>query len=264
MVKTSDRSEPDDLIGELVGAFPGYINARLAELGAPASNEIDDAVIAAATALEAGLRELLRQPAAYQARSPLELIRDATQQVTTALVGIGVRAPERDEWQQSQHPDDLYDLYPASSRDLGEEAWRLHLQWGIDKAASVAGVVPDTTHGESVPRLPAVALFGLPPDERQPIIDVIVARGYRVLVWRNPAALAEVAAEDPVLVIVDNRHPEAHGAIGTLVGQGVRCVAVAEGADELVAPGLLALGAADVIELAQLAARLDGLLPRPV
>ncbi|MDJ0954810.1 MAG: hypothetical protein QNJ81_14125 [Acidimicrobiia bacterium] len=260
----SDRSETDRLIGELVGAFPGYVRGKLAGLGVPIDSDVAGAVAAAAATLEAALHELLQQSAEHQARSPLELIRDATQQVTSALAAIGVRPRERDEWQQSQHPDDPYDLYPASSRDLGEEAWRLHLQWGIDKARSVAGVVPDTTDGEKPPRLPAVALFGLPLEERQPIVDVVAERGYRALVWRNPAALADAVAEKPVLVIVDDRHPEAHSAIRTLVGQDVRCVAVVERVDDLVVPGLLALGAADVVELGQLAARLNRLLPRPV
>ena len=204
------------------------------------------------------------QPSAQQARSPLELIRDATRPVTDALASLAVPVPERDDWEQSQHPEDVYQLYPASSQDLGEDAWRLHLQWGMDKAKAVAGVVPDTTPEDRSPRLPAVALFGLPLEERQPVVDFIAERGYRALLWRNPAALAEVPVERPLLAVVDLRHPSARSAISTLVGDGIKCVAVADYVDDLIAPGLLALGAAEVIELTRLAGRLDGLLPRLV
>ena len=31
----------------------------------------------------------------------------------------------------------VYDLAPASSRDLGEEVWAAHLQWGARKAAAL-------------------------------------------------------------------------------------------------------------------------------
>ena len=33
-------------------------------------------------------------------------------------------------------PGDVYDLAPASTRDLGDEVWALHLAWGAAKAAA--------------------------------------------------------------------------------------------------------------------------------
>jgi hypothetical protein len=40
-------------------------------------------------------------------------------------------------WPANALPGDVYDLAPASSRDLGEEVWEAHLRWGAAKAAAL-------------------------------------------------------------------------------------------------------------------------------
>ena len=261
----SDRNlETERLVTAMVDAFPRYLSNRLVQLGLVASGPVATAVAVGSDRLSDALSELLSVPPGSQAQSPLELVREATEPVSAALIEMGVRPPRRDEWEIDKHPADVFGLFPASSRDLGEEAWQLHLQWGIDKAQAVAGVVPA---GEQPPHpspLPSVALFGVPIEAREDLVSAVEARGYGALVWRNPAALETAGALGPIMVIVDLRHPKAHEAIRRLARSGTRTVATAGYVDDLMIPGLLALGAEEVTELGGLVDRLDRLLPRLV
>jgi hypothetical protein len=253
-----DDSETHRLVEALVAAFPEYLGRRLAELGVVADAAIDAAVEAAAVQLRAGLAELLSRPAGEQEDSPLEVMRRATSAVSEALAATGVAAPDRDAWEVEVHPEDRYGLYPASSQVLGETAWRLHLEWGVRKAGAVAGVVPAPER--AVP-LPTVALFGVPIDQRGPLQEAIEDRDFQVLVWRNPAALADAEHTRPVLALVHLTHPEAHRAVRELAKTGIRVVAVGDRVDDLITPGIMALGAAAVVESRRVIARLDRLLP---
>ncbi len=258
-VDSHDAQEPPDLVAALVDAFPSYLWGRMAKLGVVAGTPIVTAVAEGTAELSAGLRGILNTPVAEQSKSPLEIVRNATRGVTAVLEDLGVRPAERDDWESSAQPEDLFGLFPASSEDLGEEAWQLHLRWGLEKAKVVAGVVPAASEAA---RLPAVAVFGIPVEDRDRVTDEIVVRGYRVLLWRNPAALEQATVERPVLVLVDLRHRNAHDAIRTLGGEGMRVVATSGYVDDLMRPGLLALGASEVMVLDDVVARLDSLLPR--
>lgn len=227
---------------------------------APVSAAISSATEQLARSLET-LSNLAPQE---QLKSPLELVRDATGVVTDALRHGGVVVPVRDVWAAEIHPADVYDLYPASSRELGDEAWELHLGWGIDKARIVAGMVPAPVEEEQ-PRTktgPAVAVFGVDAEVRTGLADKLGQAGYRMLLWRNPAALAHATVDPPQLVLVDLQHPKAHDAIRAMKAAGIRVVAVTAQIDDLVMPGIMALGAEEVLELRRLASGLDRLLPR--
>ncbi len=258
-VSDSGHIEADRLREAVVSAFPGYVWGRLNELGVVAGSTVSGAVTSGVEELKHSLADLLVQPEADQSRSPLELVREATLPLTEALASLGLRPPSRDPFLIDIYPEDIYDLYPASSQSLGEEVWRLHLEWGKAKARSVAGVVPAP---QAVPSLPAVALFGTPPEERDPIAAAVEAAGYRVALWRNPAALEQADSLQPVLVVVDLRHPHAHEAIRNLAGKGVRVVAAGPDVDDLTIPGIMALGAEEAIVSERLVARIDNLLPR--
>jgi hypothetical protein len=123
----------------------------------------------------------------------------------------------------------------------------------------VAGVVPAS---DPAPSLPAVALFGVPPQERDPIAVAVTESGYHPAVWRNPAALEQVDSVLPVLVVVDLRHSHAHEAIRTLADQGIRVIATGPDVTDLTAPGVMALGAEEVVATDRLPGRIDNLLPR--
>ena len=255
----SKEQDSDRLTAAMMSAFPDYLWRRLRELGVVAGSAVERAVAAATIRLEQGLSELLARRLSEQAKSPLELCREATAEVTAALTASGLTPPERDEWETDRHPDDVYGLYPASSQDLGEEAWRLHLDWGVAKAQRVAGVVPAD---EADSRTPTVALFGVPADDREALVAGIEGRGYSCPIWRNPAALAEGVSSGPILVFVDIRHPQAHAAIRIIAGEGIRTVVTGDYVDDLMTPGLMALGAEAVVNVDRVLSSLDGLLPR--
>ena len=251
--------ESVQLTAAVANAFPRYLWERINKLGVVAGSSVDAAIAAGVAELEETLADLLARPEVEQSRSPLELVRHATRHVTEALAGLGVQRPTRDQFLAETYPEDLYDLYPASSQSLGEEVWRLHLEWGKAKAASVAGMIPAASEG--LP-LPAVALFGIPPEERAAIVDAIEANGSRPAVWRNPSALEQADVLRPVLVLIDLRHPHAHDAIRSLKAKGVRIVAAGPEVTDLTAPGIMALGAEEVVASSRLGARIDSLLPR--
>ncbi len=254
-----EDTETERFVAAMLAAFPGFLESKIADLGVVADDTVTAAVRMAADQLHAELESLLSRPAVEQADSPLELVRRATQPVSAALAALGVAAATRDDWEVDAHPEDRYGLYPASSQELGEEVWRHHLQWGVRKAGSVAGVVPAR---EPLAALPSIALFGIPVEQRDRLQAEIERREFRVLLWRNPAALEAAAAERPVLALVHLGHPAAHEAIRALVSGNIGVVAVGERVDDLMTPGILALGAREVVASGRLIAGLDRLLPR--
>jgi hypothetical protein len=248
------------LVREFGDAFPAYVRRRLREL-AVVSIPLD--VTALTAELKEELTEVLVVPPRRQDRSPLEVIRHFLDRVGAALAGQGVAAAERDEAAVAMHPSDRYALYPASSRDLGERAWRAHLEWGFEKARLVAGVVPAGPRRGATGQ-PAVALFGLERPLRDSLADGLTTAGYRALVWRNPAALGDGLDERPVLTIVALGHPAAHDAIRAVAQAGLQVVAVSGRVEDFTTAGIMALGATDVVESNRILDRLDGLLPRLV
>lgn len=87
--------------------------------------------------LRAELEALLALPFAEQTRGPLEVFQEAMRFPTEVLAANGVPLVARDEVAEHALPGDVYDLAPASSRDLGEQVWVAHLTWGARKAAAL-------------------------------------------------------------------------------------------------------------------------------
>ena len=211
--------------------------------------------------------------------SPLELVRVATEPVTAALQAAGVPPVARDAQAVELHPDDVYDLYPATSRDLGEEVWQVHMQWGIERARLVAGVVPapapaaSRTAPDSGTRrrggsqqaiaVPTVALFGLPAQLREALTAIANDSGYRVEIWRNPAAVVRGLEDPPILVLADTSHPTIDDTVRMVAGQS-RVVMVGEDITDQLEARFMALGAERAELSAQILDRLPGLLPRLV
>ena len=243
----------------LVETFPGYVARRLQELGAA----VPDEIVARATHDLTQSLDWLEASSHDLGESPLELVRIATEPITAALQAGGVAPVERDEQAVELHPDDVYDLYPATSRDLGEEVWRVHLQWGLERARLIAGMVP-APPPEAKPQAtgPAVALFGVAELLRSEIVDRIRSLGYQTSIWRNPAALEDGLAAIPALALVDLRHPTAEGALCRLVAEGIRVIACGEGVTDFMQAATMALGAEEVIELDRVVDLLPRRLPR--
>ena len=247
----------------LVAAFPGYVARRLRELGVTVADEV---MARSAGNLSESLRRLEESPHDL-GESPLELVRIATEPVTAALVAAGVDPVERDGQAVELHPDDLFDLYPATSRDLGEEVWRVHMQWGLERARRVAGMVPAASPGakpedSSLRNVPAVALFGVSEPKRSELEQRIRDLGYRPLLWRNPASLEEGLTTKPVLALVDLRHPTANDAISRLKAGEVRVLAFGDDMTDFAQAATMALGAEEVMELDRVVDLLGSRLPR--
>lgn len=127
--------ESERLAEALAEAYPAFVRSRL-----PATPDgIEDAIGEGETWLRSTLAELLNRPFPEQGRGPLEVFQEAMKFPTAALAQAGVEVPTRDPVAQAALPGDLYDLAPASTRDLGEEVWTIHLIWGATKAKALTG-----------------------------------------------------------------------------------------------------------------------------
>jgi hypothetical protein len=122
----------------MVRAFGPYVRRRLAERGLPEPAGLDETLEAGAEWLRRGLEELLALPYERQPRGPLEVFQEAVKFPTESLRRAGVPEVERDPVSRNALPGDVYDLAPASSRDISDEVWMLHLRWGMEKAEALA------------------------------------------------------------------------------------------------------------------------------
>lgn len=90
---------------------------------------------AEATELIGGrVRALLALDIDEQRTGPLALLRSAAVFPTQVLLAAGVPTAARDEFLQSQFPDDVYDLGPASFADIDPALHEPGLIWGAAKA----------------------------------------------------------------------------------------------------------------------------------
>lgn len=259
-----DESAPaapqPDLTEAFTSAYPVYVGARLAELGLPEPAGLADAVDAGAAHLRNALDELMAIPPALQRRTPLELFQEALEFPTRVLAAAGVTEADRDPVAEAALPGDRYDLAPASSRVLGDAAWRAHVAWGIAKAEAVAGMVPapSSSAGPGTDTvLPLVALVGVDLMDRTRIEPVVKSHGYGFVAWRNPAAIeAGLEGTPPAVVLVDLTHASALDAIRTCTGEGVRTIAFGPHVDDVGLARARSLGAVDAVPRSRFFAKL--------
>jgi hypothetical protein len=127
----------NDLVDRLVDAYRPYALRRCTELGWERSDRLLASLDEGETWLREALSTLLELPFDQQRRGPLEVFQEAMRFPTAALAAAGVERPARDEAAVRALPGDVYDLAPASTRLLGDEAWAAHMAWGAQKAAAV-------------------------------------------------------------------------------------------------------------------------------
>lgn len=127
----------NDLASALAAAYRPYVLAVVADRGWEATDELVRSLDEGEAWLASQLGALLSLPFPDQARGPLELFQEAMRFPTDALAASGITAVPRDQVASNALPGDVYDLAPASSRDLGEEVWSAHLRWGVRKAAAL-------------------------------------------------------------------------------------------------------------------------------
>lgn len=153
------------------------------------------------------LAELSETSFADQRRGPLELFQEAMRFPTEALAAAGVPAPERDPVTANALPGDLYDLAPATSRDLGEEAWGAHLAWGAAKAHAL--------------RPPTVGVLSRNLMDRSKLENALRAAGMEpVLIGGAGESSGDLAA-----ALVDLEHPAARETVERAAAAGTPCAA---------------------------------------
>lgn len=210
----------------LVSALPSYVVGRLAAGGWP--QPADSVLRDAQSWLAAELDRLLALPYRDQPRGPLEVFQEALAGPTAALASAGAAPPRRDPAAEAALPGDTFDLAPASSAALGEEAWLAHLAWGAAKAAAITrpacGVL-------------AANLLDLDRIERS-----LVAVGYR---------MEQIRAADAVLgqvvVFVDLEHPGADDVIRAAASRGIAAIAYGPHVDGIAMVRARSLGARDAL-----------------
>jgi hypothetical protein len=126
-----------DLVAVLTAAYRPYVFSTLSRRSIAGVDGLEAAVDEGERWLEGHLTDLLSRPFAAQTRGPLEVFQEAMRFPTEALARAGVAPVERDHVTANALPGDVYDLAPASSRDLGEDVWNAHLTWGAIKAAAL-------------------------------------------------------------------------------------------------------------------------------
>ena len=209
----------------LVAAYRPHLVRILAARGWPG---VADAIAAGEQQLCESLDGLLAQSHREQRRGPLELFQEAMAPPNAALAEAGIEPPRRDPIAVAALPGDAYDLAPASSAVLGEEAWRAHLAWGAAKAAEVTR--------------PVVGVFSANLLDVDRIEQAVGRRGYRV----ERIASAE-GVRDQAVVFVDLEHPAADGVIRSAAERGVRVVAFGPHVDDLALLRARSLGAAEAV-----------------
>lgn len=204
-----------------VAAFEPYVRARAeARLAgfvvaagfseaeaALAGESLEAAFGRGRTWLAERLGELASEPFAEQRRGPLELFQEAMKFPTGALAAAGVPPPERDEAVVNALPGDLYDLAPATSRDLGEEAWAAHLAWGAAKARAL--------------RPPTVGVLSRNLMDKSKLEGALRAAGMRTAPVGGGGELPEGLSA----LLADVEHPAAREAVERAAAAGVPCAA---------------------------------------
>ena len=80
------------------------------------------------------LRALLAADVDEQGANPLTIVRRAVRWPTAVLRHHGVRPVQRDGYDQTHFPDDVYGLTPANFADLDPALGELGILWGAVKA----------------------------------------------------------------------------------------------------------------------------------
>ena len=217
-----------------VAVYSDYIAARLEEKGYQPPEGWDDAVSTGRAWLDDALRVLLAKPFREQRRSPLEVFQEALAEPTRVLAAAGTPAPPRDEVQVRALPGDVYDLAPASSQELGESVWEVHLQWGATKAKAITG--------------PAVAYVGGNLMDRSQIQSAAERRHLSVLVWRSVDEIERGLATSAVVrAFVDLTHEAADDALRRLAETRIKVIAFGPHVDDIAITRARSLGAADAV-----------------
>ena len=130
---------PRNLFVAVIAAYPRWLTARLSEISSVALvDEIPvDIVKACAQLMARDLFELLQTDVDEQRANPLQVLRDSTLAATEWLQSVGVIRAQRDEFEVSAMPNDLFAIGPLTWKDLSGDVHEAGISWGAWKAATV-------------------------------------------------------------------------------------------------------------------------------
>ncbi len=250
-----DSAPAHDLITAFTTAYRPWVEQRLGRLETPAAEAVAAAVDEGEAWLRAELEALLARPAGDQHRGPLEVFQEAMQFPTEALAAAGVPEVERDDGARRALPGDRYDLAPASSQPLGDEAWRAHLAWGAAKAAALAGSPPAQ-----------VLYVGNNLMDRTTIEAAASRSGLRLAVARSAeeAAASLGTGRAPLVVLVDLTAADSDDALRAAAASGAKVIAFGPHVDDWALDRARSLGAIQALPRSRFFRTLDELLPKRV
>jgi len=232
-----------EVVERFVDAYRPYVADRLASAGLPT---VSEAIAAGEAWLRETLEDLLARPFTDQTRSPLEVFQEAMRFPTAALEREGAPVVDRDPAVAVAIPGDLYDLAPASSQSLGEDAWRAHLAWGAAKAAAHSA--------------PSAILVGRNLIDASRVREVAEARGYAFAVTGR----VPVEPRRYTVAFVDLEHPDADDAIRALSATCGSVVAFGPHVDDFAMTRALTLGAREAVPRSRFLRDPGVWLPLPV
>lgn len=130
------------LADAVTAGLPGWVERAVVERHAAAGRPAPPGVVAAARAageeaaaeVGASVRALLQRDVDDQPTGPLALLRGAVRYPTRVLAAAGVGPVPRDEVARRLHPDDAYDISPASFADIDPSLHEPGIVWGAAKA----------------------------------------------------------------------------------------------------------------------------------
>jgi hypothetical protein len=243
------------LVDAFVAAYRPWVERRLRELGLVAPPGLGPALTEGAGWLTEQLPALLAMPAAEQRRGPLEVFQEAMRFPTAVLAEDGVPPVERDEAARRALPGDAYDLAPASSQSLGDDAWRAHVAWGAAKAAALAA-----------PAWAQVAYVGNNLMDRSTIDAAAERAGLATAAYPSAEAFADAldTARPPLVVLVDLTASDADDALRAAAAGSGRVIAFGPHVDDWALDRARSLGADQALPRSRFFRTLDTLLPRRV
>jgi len=99
--------------------------------------QIDDVVQASSHDVLNELDAFFRTDVDEQKTNPLHILRQSTQLANDLLLKAGIQPPQRDEFESSAMPHDVFRIGPLTWRDLSEDTQEAGITWGAWKAATV-------------------------------------------------------------------------------------------------------------------------------
>lgn len=131
-----------DLAAGVDRAIPGWIERSVRGVLADQAIAVDDGLAAATAGAARAAREdgsprvraLLATDVDAQAGNPLAILRGLVAYPTAVLRSAGARPVARDEFDERNFPDDVYDLSPATFADVDPSLHEPGLVWGAAKA----------------------------------------------------------------------------------------------------------------------------------